>query len=91
MMQGLHDSAARMLEIREPSTCSRLEVEQPPPACQFGQPEILDCTNTPNTSINANKNREGILLIRVSTNGTKVTPRYGGVAKMVYYIYDDTW
>ena len=29
--------------------------------------------------------------IRVSPNDTSVTPRYGGVAKMVYYIYDDTW
>ena len=29
--------------------------------------------------------------IRVTKNGTSVTPRYEVVAKMVYYIYDDTW
>ena len=28
---------------------------------------------------------------RVSPNGTSVTPRYGGVGFLVYYIYDDTW
>ena len=32
-----------------------------------------------------------MLFIRVRQNGTSVTPRYGVVAKMVYYIYDDTW
>ena len=32
-----------------------------------------------------------MMFTRVTTNGTSVTPRYEVVAKMVYYIYDDTW
>ena len=32
-----------------------------------------------------------VLDIRVSKNDRSLTPRYGVVAKMVYYIYDDTW
>ena len=31
------------------------------------------------------------LFNRVSPNARSVTPRYEVVAKMVYYIYDDTW
>ena len=32
-----------------------------------------------------------IINSRVRQNGTSVTPRYGGVGFLVYYIYDDTW
>ena len=28
---------------------------------------------------------------RVRKNDRSVTPRYGGVGFLVYYIYDDTW